>query len=208
MQPIKYDILLVEDDPSSIKLVETYLNEAQSKHNFKLSTTDRLTDAVNLLKSQTFDIVLLDLGLLDSFGLDTFKKFHKEAPDVPVIVLTSLNDEEAGIDAIALGAEDYLNKSRLNSAVLTHAIRYTMERVNARKKLDSLREEFMHIFTHDLKNPISTIMGYAELIADPEDGALSDKKIEYANNIIRSGKLMLDTITNVVNSSKTNQIQP
>ena len=77
------------------------------------------------------DLVLLDLGLPDSFGIDTVRGMHEAAPDLPIVVLTALSDEEVAIEAVREGAQDYLDKSQLNGRMLGRVIRYAFERTRA-----------------------------------------------------------------------------
>ena len=104
----KIHILLIEDNESDLRLVEVYLKEA-FPGNYMLITADRIARAQELLSSGTFDVILSDLALPDSYGIDTFNKVYKASNGAPVIVLTGYGDETFGVKAVQQGAADILN---------------------------------------------------------------------------------------------------
>ncbi len=89
---------------------------------------------MNILKSHSFDVILLDLGLPDSEGIETLIEVNRIAPNTPIIVLTGLNNEEIGILAVKRGAQDYLIKKEIDSKLLLRSIRYAIERKKSEKK--------------------------------------------------------------------------
>lgn len=125
---------MIEDNPGDARLIQEMLNEAGADR-FDLKCIDRLYKGLELLSTEDFDVVMLDLGLPDSQGLDTFSKAYNQAPETPIVVLTGLDDEEQTIKAIERGAQDYLIKGRVDSQLLTRAIRYAIERKRAEKIL-------------------------------------------------------------------------
>ena len=123
--PLK--VLLIEDDPDDVLLIEEMLEEAESV-SFDLSHTGKIVDGLTLLDADTVDVVLLDLSLPDGQGLETFELVHRHTLDVPIVVLTGLDDEETAVQAMHAGAQDYLVKGRINGDLLVRAVRYAMER--------------------------------------------------------------------------------
>ncbi|MDX8478021.1 diguanylate cyclase response regulator [Mesorhizobium sp. VK24D] len=121
------NILLVEDNPGDARLIRELLTDGNAKA-FMISTADRLAHGLEQFADQSFDLVLLDLFLPDSTGLDTLRQFQATAPDVPVIVLTGLNDEGSAIQAVRDGAQDYLVKGQIDGQQIVRAIRYARER--------------------------------------------------------------------------------
>ncbi|MDX8497470.1 diguanylate cyclase response regulator [Mesorhizobium sp. VK4C] len=121
------NILLVEDNPGDARLIRELLSDGGTKA-FMISTADRLAHSLEQIADQSFDLVLLDLFLPDSTGLDTLRRFQETAPDVPVIVLTGLNDEASAIQAVRAGAQDYLVKGQIDGQQIVRAIRYARER--------------------------------------------------------------------------------
>jgi diguanylate cyclase (GGDEF)-like protein len=88
----------------------------------------RLDDAIQRIDGENFDIVLLDLMLPDSKGIKSFYKLHGCFPEIPIVVITALDDEEMGTEAVRMGAQDYLVKGNINSALLSRVIQYAIVR--------------------------------------------------------------------------------
>jgi PAS domain S-box-containing protein len=126
------NILLIEDNPGDARLLEELLKERSSNdspvHQFKLIWAEQLTAGLTKLQESNIDILLLDLSLPDSTGLDTFHKVYKEASYIPIIVLSGLKDESVAVQAVREGAQDYLFKGEVNGDLLLRAIRYAIER--------------------------------------------------------------------------------
>ncbi|MDT7790556.1 MAG: hypothetical protein QOF58_8975 [Pseudonocardiales bacterium] len=129
-------VLLVEDDDGDALLVEALLEEARAP--FILSRARTLAEAERLLSDA--ECVLLDLGLPDSQGLDGLHRLLKKADAPAILVLTGLNDEREGIDAVATGAEDYLIKGQVDGELLLRGVRYAVERRRAEDAQRQLRE--------------------------------------------------------------------
>lgn len=123
----RVNILLVEDNPGDVLLIRDMLTSAKGVP-VHVECAERLADALDRLSAQSFDLMLLDLGLPDSAGIDTVAKVHAHAPDVPIIVLTGQNDEAVGASAVWAGAQDYLVKGQVTSALLIRSIRYAISR--------------------------------------------------------------------------------
>jgi signal transduction histidine kinase/DNA-binding response OmpR family regulator len=134
------NILLVEDNPADAKLVSEMLKERVGL-SFRMTHAVRIDEALNILKGEKFDVVLLDLNLPDSQGLDGIEKITVQEPTVPVIILTGLDDEKIGIKAMRKHAGDYLVKGQINSNILARSIRYAIERKRAEQALRESRED-------------------------------------------------------------------
>ena len=126
-------ILLVEDNPGDAALVEELLCEVNIA--FELTRTERLEAAIAELKVGCFDVVLLDLGLPDSTGLDTLRKIIATGIIIPVTVLTGFDDDDAGLQSIKEGAQSYLVKGKFSAALLKSTILFSIER---KKLLDTV----------------------------------------------------------------------
>ncbi len=129
--PIK--VLLIEDNIGDYELILRMLDKSENAK-FELTHTQRLISGLKLLESNKFDIILLDLGLPDCEGLNSFKIIFKKYHTIPIIILTGLANEEIGIQSIKYGAQDYLVKGEFNGKLLVRAIQYAIER----KKLEGL----------------------------------------------------------------------
>ena len=115
------------------------LAEAEGQ-DFSVEWVSRLADGLEKLGQDQIDVVLLDLGLPDSQGLETFIKAHDEPPQVPFLILTGLADETLALTAVRKGAQDYLFKDETHPDLLLRAIRYATERKQAELALDVERQ--------------------------------------------------------------------
>lgn len=136
--PARLAVLLVEDSPADARLLREMLAEMRESR-YDLVWVDRLGEALQYLGSTPFDIVLLDLMLPDSQEVETLQRLHQEFPDIPVIVLTGLDDEALDRRLAEAGAQDYLVKAQLNQRVLERAIRYAVERRRLLTELEQSR---------------------------------------------------------------------
>ena len=137
LKPI--NILLVEDNPSDSRLVDIYLKDSYGdSYNLTLSTT--LSQTLELLEKTTFDVIILDLGLPDSSGLDTFTKTHEQSPKTPIIILTGLIEEQLGENAIKQGASDFLSKGTLKNTELKRSINGSIERSKLQQEVARLKK--------------------------------------------------------------------
>jgi signal transduction histidine kinase/CheY-like chemotaxis protein len=130
---------LIEDDPDYTMLMSMYINEACGETlKYLLENAVSLQAGLDLLGRQEYDIVLLDLMLPDSQGLDTLVKIRAKAPSLPVVVLTNLDQDDAGLEAIAHGAQDFLSKSKLDAGRLRHAIGFALARDRVFHQMEKL----------------------------------------------------------------------
>ncbi|MCX6897589.1 MAG: response regulator [Verrucomicrobia bacterium] len=122
-----YNILLVEDNDVDARVITESLTKG-SQGDFVIQRAERLKDALEKLRTQAIDLVLLDFMLPDSEGMATFTAVRKEAPNVPVVALTGMSDEAIAIEAVRQGAQDFLVKGQAQPKILHRAIRYAIER--------------------------------------------------------------------------------
>ncbi|MDD5678583.1 MAG: PAS domain S-box protein [Kiritimatiellae bacterium] len=139
MTPAKLRILYVEDNPADYRLLEEYLSECLSA-NFEIKQAESIKGALTLASSVRFDVIFLDLDLPDSRGLEGLEKI------AAVIVLTGLNDEETGLQAIRKHAADYLVKGQIDVNILARTIRYAVERKHFEDALALERNNLQMIF--------------------------------------------------------------
>ncbi len=133
-------VLLVEDSPAVAKQIRGFLATAKSPRFFVQHVAD-LSTALQVVARGEVDVVLLDLGLPDSLGLDTFVRMHRRAPRVAKVVFTSLGDEQMALEAVRRGAQDYLMKGEVDAKTLVRAIRYAVERKRTEEKLRESEEK-------------------------------------------------------------------
>ncbi len=157
-------VLLIEDSSLDIRLIQDMFNEIGAS--FNLEVAEQFSSGMVCLDRESFDLVLLDLVLPDSLGLETFVSIHTHIPHVPTIILTGLDDEEMAIAAVREGAQDYLVKGQVTHKLLEHAMRYAIERrqveqhrleLAVEKEKVKLLQRFLSDVSHDLRVPLSAI---------------------------------------------------
>jgi len=133
-------VLVVEDNPDDTALLQEYLGESDAPA-FEVQQADSLASGLGRVRLVEPDVLLLDLSLTDSQGIDTVVRARERAPDVPIVVLTGLSDEDVAVKALQEGAQDYLVKSRVNSASLVRSIRYAIQRHRIQQGLRQARKD-------------------------------------------------------------------
>jgi signal transduction histidine kinase len=199
-------ILLIEDDIQDVELLQEYLSEGNN-NKYILLHANRLNVGIELLKTNPIDVVITDLGLPDSLGIETFHRLNVTAPTIPIIVLTNLKDEKIGERAVRDGAQDYLVKDDIDAKLLSRALRYAVERKAIEKNLkesNSIKDLLLDVITHDLKNPCGTVYSLAELLY--EDGS-SDEIIEAIMNSSRKIIKVIDNATILAQTSCGDSIE-
>ncbi len=121
------DILLVEDNPGDIFFIRKLLHKGFGAQ-INLTTVEYLSDAVTRIGLTHFDVCLLDLNLPDSQGLNSLQTLQEINPQMPIVMLTSLDDEDTATQALQLGGQDYLVKDQINQTWLKQAIHHAIER--------------------------------------------------------------------------------
>jgi two-component system sensor histidine kinase UhpB len=141
-------ILMVEDNPGDIFLLKEFLR-ATDISIFKLFEASHLTEARKILSEEKIDLVLLDLSLPDSFGLESYTGLGVLAQRLPVILLTGLSDTSVALQALAMGAQDYLTKGDFDEKLLSRAIRYSLERKRNLESLQESEERYRELFNNN-----------------------------------------------------------
>ena len=134
-------VLLLEDNPGDVRLFREFLHE-DGLAQIELDQVERLKTGLEHLAQGKPDVILLDLGLPDSQGLETFAKVYAQAPEVPIVVLTGLNDTEQAVEAVTAGAQDYLVKGDFSGGLLVRAIRYAIERKRSEEALRESEQKY------------------------------------------------------------------
>jgi PleD family two-component response regulator len=120
-------VLLIEDNPTDVLLVRQAC-AAVPLVPCVFTHVERLSEGLKCLSEARFDVILLDLGLPDSQGLETLAKVKALASAVPILILSGLDDESLSLQAVRAGAQDYLSKAHIDGYIVTRAIRYAIER--------------------------------------------------------------------------------
>ncbi|MHA1374205.1 MAG: response regulator, partial [Promethearchaeota archaeon] len=138
------NILLIEDNAGDIRLVREMLKDIRNL-SFKVEASLLLIKALKILESHKFDVILLDLNLPDSVGIETVSKTLEVARDTPIIILTGLNEESLAISSVKMGVQDYLVKEQFNSLLLARSIQYAIERKKTEQKLIESEEKYRNL---------------------------------------------------------------
>jgi len=147
-------VLLVEDNEDDALLIRETLSDAT----IEIERAERLSTALEHLAKGGFDAMLLDLSLPDAYGLDTIGRVLGQAPGVPIVVLTGLNDEETAVKAVERGAQDYLVKGQAGGQLLARSLRYAIQRHKAEESLKERNRELLV-----LRKISETILGSLDL---------------------------------------------
>jgi len=136
MQQLRLDILIVEDNTGDFLLIQQMLREM---HDYDLTTrhAETLKDTLDAISERRPDVILLDLSLPDSYGIDTFKHVLNSDSQIPILILSGLNDKGVALDAVKSGAQDYLLKGEFDGTLLGKSIVYSIER---KKNIELLRQ--------------------------------------------------------------------
>src|ERR1700761_1633538 len=145
-QPIS--ILVVEDNPGDLFLLEEELHSTDL-HIDGISNAGTLGEAKQILTSKPIDLVFLDLSLPDSFGLESYIRLQPYTSHVAVVLLTGLNDTKLALQALVMGAQDYLIKGDFDEMLLWRAIRYSMERMRNLQYLRESEERYRELFNNN-----------------------------------------------------------
>jgi signal transduction histidine kinase len=187
---------LVEDNPGDARLIQEMLRQA-SVAPFRVDWLSRLDALLAHLEQESFDVLLLDLGLPDSQGLATFHRVHGRVPKIPIIIFSGATDEELAAEAVAHGAQDYLVKGEIDAFLLKRAIRYAIERKRGESEIQELlnelreavrvRDTFLAIAAHELKTPLTALQLQIRLL-QKSDGrtcaTMSAEQLEHAVEMI------------------------
>jgi len=191
-------ILTIEDCDADF----LYLQELLLGENYSFIHRHSVEEAL-FCDEQNYDLILLDLSLPDGQGLKTFESLNEVIRSKPIVVLTGLKDENLAIEAVKLGAQDYILKKDMSARALNRAINYAYERKRfetTTKRLAVLEDhdEFMTTLSHDLKNPVVAANRVLKLMAEGAAGAINDEQAELLKHLIASNETMLLLINNLL----------
>src|SRR6202034_2047428 len=160
-------ILLIEDNLADVRLLREMFND-HGEHGATLMHVDCVSAAEKHLAEHAIDIILLDPGLPDAQGLGSIRRIHAAAPRLPLVVLTSLDDESLAERTLQEGAQDYLVKGQIEVRGILRALRYATER----KRLERLKDEFVSTVSHELRTPLTSISGSLGLLMGNAAGSV------------------------------------
>jgi PAS domain S-box-containing protein len=148
------NILFIEDNPFDFKMISRLISKKNEDHRIEWAAS--LKDGADLLERETFDALILDLNLPDSAGINTLLAIREVAPGIPVVILTSRDDEDTAVFALKSGAQDYLIKGKIDGYLLERSIRYAIERQQAALHIET-QNAFLLSVLESLTHPFLVI---------------------------------------------------
>ncbi|MDQ3991067.1 MAG: hybrid sensor histidine kinase/response regulator [Actinomycetota bacterium] len=204
-------VLLVEDNPGDARLVQESL-AADPDAGFAVDWVDRLEPALERLSRADVDVVLLDLSLPDAHGIEGCIRVAALAPDVPIVVLTGLDDRRMAVEAVQRGAQDYLTKSGLAPEPLVRSIRYAIERARILRGLEDARREQLRVkdqilahVSHELRTPLSVIRQYLTVLLEGLAGDLADRQRQFLSIVLRNAEQLEAMVNDLVDAARAQE---
>jgi signal transduction histidine kinase len=201
----------VEDNPTDALLV-CELCRQQNAEGIQITCVERLDEAIKQLAEQEFDLILLDLGLPDSSGLMTLTQIRKADSEMPIVVLSSLGDQDMAMQAVQQGAQDFLPKGLPSGESIVRCIHYAIERKRCdetehqRNALnDAVRsiERVLDVVGHELRTPLAALRAMAEFLLMPR-AMESDQGSAFLHSIIEEVVRMSETVNNMIEAVHLN----
>lgn len=218
-------ILLIEDNEDDVEIIRHYLKDPAGG-TYTLDWADTRAIGLAFLQKGEIDIILLDLSLPDSHGMETFIEVHTCAPFIPVVVLTGLEDDQLGLQMVEQGAQDYLVKGQFDAKLLSRTLRYALERSRsehtirtyaqklevknrelaiARDKAmeaDRVKARFLATISHEFRTPMNGVFGMTELLLYTE---LTSEQREYAELVRQSADRLFRILNDILAFTQMDQ---
>jgi len=220
-------VLLIEDNTGDARLVrEALVEKRRSRPAFELFWVKQLSAGLSCLSSIAVDVILLDLNLPDGQGPDTFGRVTAVAPDIPIVVLSGLDEEEMALTMVQEGAQDYLVKGLNAADILPRVLRYAIERQRAQRQIRRIQAELQQQIArerearaqlvhaarlaaigelaagvaHELNNPLTSVLGFAELLLQtpPSDSLVR----EYLQIIVKEARRARNIVRNLLDFAR------
>ncbi|MCX6249161.1 MAG: ATP-binding protein [Bacteroidetes bacterium] len=228
----KLNLLLIEDNPGDVRIIEEMVLDLPE---MKLFNVNCISFAFEYLDKNKTDLVLLDLGLPDSQGLDTVRRVVLQIPSIPVVVFTGHKDDELALASIKIGAQDYLIKGKIDTDMFARSIHYSIERksleialrksqanltilneqleqrvIDRTAQLQAINKEletFSYTVSHDLRAPLRAIDGFTSILLENYKSKFDDEGKRLCAVIGDSAKHMGQLIDDLLDFSRLSRIE-
>ncbi len=207
MEPSNFKVLIVEDSMAYENLLKNILEEADAPK-YKSVCVNRLSDALRLMSEEHFDIIVLDLGLPDSDGLESLKRVREQKSEAAIIVLTG-SDIALGPLAIQMGAQDYLSKGPLDSELVLRVLRFSIERKRAELEITNKNKELetlLHVISHDLKEPLRAVTNFSLMLSKQYADRLDERGQEFLGFIVKGSQRMGQLLDDILEHARAKQM--
>lgn len=231
------NILLIEDNPGDARLFAELLREIEDlSDKYQIFFAERIADALKILSGEDhIDIVVSDMSLPDSRGIDTLLSISSAAPEIPVIFMTGTNDEALAVTAINAGAQDYLMKGKFDAELLSRSLKYATERkkfqndmrrvleneeiskqriklLDEQKRqlitLNKTKDEFISIASHQLRTPASAVKQYIGMVLQGMAGEVEGRQQELLQKAYDSNDRQLNVINELLKTAQLDSPKP
>ena len=201
-KPATIRVLIIEDNEGDARLLKEAF-KTEDLYHFDLIHKETLKDGLEYLAEGKTDVVLLDLSLPDSQRYDTFQKVNNEFPEISIVVLTGVDDHELAISAMKSGAQDYLVKGEIQDKSLIRSVRYSYERIQAKKALNKAStlknvQQLAAAVCHEFSQPLQTLSGCLSLLEHEHD----KKYIEISQKMISKITQLLAQLRDITDIKK------
>ncbi|MDB4766283.1 response regulator [bacterium] len=210
-------ILLIEDMPSEAELVKRML-----RNNTISSTVEwaqSLSEAKDLIQQTQFDLIVTDMGLPDSDGIETVTQLVEINSHLPIIALTGRDDDDIGLETIRAGASDFIPKGALSKSVIARAINHTIERYRLTETLKEtngqleknnerlaqmykMSQQFVDNVSHEFRTPLTVIREFAAIVRDGIDGPVTEKQSDRLSTLISRSDDLSRMVDDLLDTSR------
>ena len=204
-------LLLISDsakDVLTLRMMSADIKDAS----YELVVAKDLKQGIGQLGKERFELVLLDLTIKGNKGLAALNELNKQNHSLPVVILTAREDTALAMEAVKCGAQDYLNKSRLDANVLARVVHYAIERPRVMEemkekdrellRLNALKSELVSTVSHELRTPLTVIMSSTNNMLDGALGSMSDDQKKWVKKINGHAQRLHDMINDILDLSK------
>jgi len=175
-------ILIVDDEPDIALILKLYLEEA----GYSISRAKDGETCLKLLAKQSYSLVLLDINLPRMSGIEVLEKIMEIDNDIAVLMMTGNGSESTAVKCMKIGAQDYFSKPFSLEDVL-HRVEQALSfkaMAAAKKRLEQEKKDFVYMLSHDLKNPITAVIGSIDIIREARLGPVNPEQVEYLQSAI------------------------